>query len=197
MGGGLLLLAVLVYSWRQRQSPRDTSRPVLSHGAPANGTSVALAHGARPAPGVAAGQDQKMTGARKLSQTAPEIPSSSPQSLDANQSSAKRNVGGEAPPETGKAAAQMPATTALTPADILSQKLDLNDPVKRAEVVRQLKEIEERRKKDAWERAAKMGIPIEGTTPNGGRFELQYFEDGKPVYHATKNANAAISTAAH
>ena len=91
----------------------------------------------------------------------------------------------------------MPATTALTPADILSQKLDLNDPVKRAEVVRQLKEIEERRKKDAWERAAKMGIPIEGTTPNGGRFELQYFEDGKPVYHATKNVNAAISTAAN
>ena len=89
----------------------------------------------------------------------------------------------------------MPATTALTPADILSQKLDLSDPVKRAEVVRQLKEIEDARKKEAWDRAAKMGIPTQGTTPNGGRFELQYFEDGKPVYHSTKNANAAISTA--
>ena len=192
MGGGLLLLAVLVYSWRQRQFPRDTSRPVLSQPTLINGKSEELTPASQPPAGVVAGRDQKSTDAKKLSETLPGNSSSPAPSPDTTQSSANRNDSSAQTIETGKAASQMSATNALTPADILSQKLDLSDPVKRAEVVRQLKEIEDARKKEAWDRAAKIGIPTQGTTPNGGRFELQYFEDGKPVYYSTKNANAAI-----
>ncbi len=99
--------------------------------------------------------------------------------------------------ESEKETAQGVVDTTLTPADILSQKLDLNNPERRAEVVRQLKQIEDARKRDAWARAVRMGIPTQGVNSSGRRFELQYFENDKPIYHVTNNVNAAISTAAN
>ncbi len=76
---------------------------------------------------------------------------SSSKSPGPNGRSANVGVDGGRTSENEKAASQKSSTATRTPADILSQKLDLNDPVKRAEVVRQLKEIEVARKKEAWE----------------------------------------------
>ncbi len=135
-------------------------------------------------------QDQSRVSAGAIAVSSPATaPPSDPNGQRAGSGSGPASVQEKEPPQKSAAS--------RTPADVLSQNLDLRDPLKRAEVVRQLKEIEDARKKEAWERAAKMGIPTQGMTPGGGRFELQYFEDGKPVYHASGNANAAISTAAH
>ncbi|MGV3663164.1 MAG: S8 family serine peptidase, partial [Prosthecobacter sp.] len=97
------------------------------------------------------------------------------------------------PPQT-PAPAEEPAET---PASLLAQPLDLADPAKREEVVRRLREMEDKRKEAAWELARQKGIAIRGKRPNGKEFELQYFENGEPVYHVTNNVNAAISTGAH
>lgn len=83
-------------------------------------------------------------------------------------------------------------------AEIFSQKLDLTDDAKRAEVVRQLRELDDAREADIRARARARGIPTEGDKPGGGRFVLVDFDaDDLPVFEQTENVNAAISTAAH
>lgn len=85
-----------------------------------------------------------------------------------------------------------------TAAQILSQKLNMTDPATREAVGRTLKTSAELRKKAAWEKAVKLGLPTSGDKPGGGRFELQDFdENGRPLYHQTTNVNAAVTTAAH
>ncbi|MBK8040216.1 MAG: choice-of-anchor D domain-containing protein [Verrucomicrobiaceae bacterium] len=82
-------------------------------------------------------------------------------------------------------------------AALLSQKRDLSDPDQRAELVRQLKAIEDAELRTAHEKARKLGLPIEGDKPGGGRFALVGFDGDRPLYHETENVNAAISTAAN
>ena len=77
-------------------------------------------------------------------------------------------------------------------AALLSQPRDLSDPNQRAELVRQLKAIEDAEIRIAHARARQMGIPIHG--PN---FTLVGFDGDVPRYQHPENVNAAISTAAN
>ncbi len=54
----------------------------------------------------------------------------------------------------------------------------------------------EKKHKEAMQKAKKLGLPIEMSTPDGRKIELQYFEKGMPVYYISFNLNAArtIST---
>ena len=83
----------------------------------------------------------------------------------------------------------------MTLSQILDQKVDLTNPAARAEKARQLMLVSEARQKAAWARAEKLGLPIRGRNPGGGLFELQDFEDDRPVYHSDETANAAVATA--
>lgn len=75
---------------------------------------------------------------------------------------------------------------------LLSQKRDMSDPKQRADLVKQLKAIEDDEIRAAHERARQMGIPIHG--PN---FTLVGFDGDVPRYQAPENVNAAISTSAN
>ena len=77
-------------------------------------------------------------------------------------------------------------------AALLSQKRDMSDPNQRAELVRQLKAIEDAEIRIAHARARQMGIPVHG--PN---FTLVGFDGDVPRYQHPENVNAAISTAAN
>lgn len=81
---------------------------------------------------------------------------------------------------------------------ILSLRWDMTDKAIEAEVAQLVGETQKARRLAAWERAKKLGFPTEGKTQGGGSFVLQDFDEtGRPQYHATRNANAAISTAVH
>lgn len=82
-------------------------------------------------------------------------------------------------------------------AALLAQKRDLSDPRQREELVRQLRAVEDAEMVAAREKARRMGLPLEGDRPGGGRFVLVGFRGDRPLYHHTHNVNAAISTAAH
>jgi len=49
----------------------------------------------------------------------------------------------------------------------------------------------------AWASAAQRGLPVKGEKPGGGAFELIDFDGERPLYRATCNANAAISSGAN
>ena len=84
-----------------------------------------------------------------------------------------------------------------TPADILSAPgVDLSDPASRQQVVQAIREISERRRLDARNRAQQLGLPLRVTRPNGAVQEIAAFDGDTPVYFTTHNANAAISTGA-
>jgi hypothetical protein len=82
-------------------------------------------------------------------------------------------------------------------AALLSQPRDLSDPVQRAELVRQLKAVEDAELRAAYAKARQLGLPIEGDKPGGRRFALVGFDGDRPIYDVTENVNAAISTAAN
>lgn len=83
--------------------------------------------------------------------------------------------------------------------DVLNRagRVNMTNPDARAELVRQVKAVEDARMQAAWARARAMGIPTEGVRPGGGRFVLRDFRGDQPVYHRDENVNAAISTAAN
>ncbi len=110
------------------------------------------------------------------------------------------NLAAPAPPPfiapTPQQMRDQPAAT--TAAQILSQRLDPKDKPLQAEVARLLEQTYAIRRKAAVERATRLGIPIQGSKAGGGSFSLQDFDaKGEPVYQATDNVNAAISTAVH
>lgn len=72
---------------------------------------------------------------------------------------------------------------------------DVRDPAIRAEVVGAIADLETRRKSEAIERARDLGLPVREERPDGGVRELIGWEGDLPLYYATRNANAAISTA--
>lgn len=83
-------------------------------------------------------------------------------------------------------------------ADILhDQALDMKRPADRAEAVARMKIIEDRRLKNAQARGRAMGIPLFENLPNGGWRQLVDFDGERPVFIASRNANAAISTGAN
>jgi len=80
-------------------------------------------------------------------------------------------------------------------AALLSQKHDMTNPSVRAALVRQVRALEDAGMAQVMEKARRLGLPLEGDRPGGGRFVLAAFEGDLPVYERTENANAAISTA--
>ncbi len=66
----------------------------------------------------------------------------------------------------------------------------------RAQTVQMLSERAAVRRQAARELAAERGWPVRGRTPAGVTFELMALVDGRLCYYATRNVNAAISTAA-
>lgn len=143
-------------------------------------------------------------------QARPSVPARPPGSIPATTPAA--SAAPARPPQPGRPAVIPGATpfvppteaqmrnqpAATTSAQILSVKRNLADPAERAAVVKALSDAAQIRKEAAEEKAKQMGIPIRGSTPGGGSFELQDFDEkGQPVYHATNNVNAAISTNAH
>ncbi len=82
-------------------------------------------------------------------------------------------------------------------AAILSKRRDMKDKQVRAEVVRQLREVEARRMAAVQRRAEAEGLEMKGTYADGRAFRLIGFDDkGFPEYDEDLNVNAAITTAA-
>lgn len=112
------------------------------------------------------------------------------------------------PSEAPAAAATGPgATTApevdtlrqldLRLAELISERRDLADNSARDVFLSEVRELQRRRDVLVRERASRLGLPMEGDRPGGGRFALVGFEGDRPIYDRTENVNAAISTAAN
>lgn len=73
----------------------------------------------------------------------------------------------------------------------------LRDPAMRQNRVDARAEVARVRREAAWASAAQRGLPVKGEKPGGGAFELIDFDGERPLYRATCNANAAISSGAN
>jgi hypothetical protein len=82
-------------------------------------------------------------------------------------------------------------------AELLRQAQNMSDPVKRADLVSQVRVLETGGLQAAQAKAVRLGLPIRGAKPEGGHFELVGFDGDRPLYQETKNVNAAISTGAN
>lgn len=78
-------------------------------------------------------------------------------------------------------------------AELMSQKLDLSDPKKRAEVVAQVRRLEEVQKQETRLKAERLGIPMVIHDPDGTKAILVGFDGDLPRYRTDHNADAAIS----
>lgn len=81
-----------------------------------------------------------------------------------------------------------------TLADVLEEIGDLSVPGNREKVVARMKEIDRQKRITAVAEAQQRGLPVRIERPDGAVQELAGFENGRPVYFITHNANAAIST---
>lgn len=102
---------------------------------------------------------------------------------------------GSPPVPPAAAAPPLPAPASL--AELASRKADLSDPQKRAELVAQMKALEDAELAAAHEKAKRLGIPLEVDRPGGGKAYLVGFDGDLPIYEGPDNVNAAISTAAN
>ncbi|NLC81060.1 MAG: S8 family serine peptidase [Lentisphaerae bacterium] len=73
----------------------------------------------------------------------------------------------------------------------------LRDPAMRQNRVDARAEVARVRRAAAWARSTQRGLPVKGEKPGGGAFELIDFDGERPLYRATCNANAAISSGAN
>lgn len=73
----------------------------------------------------------------------------------------------------------------------------MRDPAARQAVVDRLREVHQSRKAEAGRQADLRGLPKRMVLPDAGVAELMDWVDGRPLYYATANANAAISTGAN
>ena len=74
---------------------------------------------------------------------------------------------------------------------------DLRDPAKRLRVAEEMSRNDRDRRLEADARARRRGLPLRGSLPGGGGWELVGFAGDKPLYYTTLNASAAISTGAN
>ncbi|MGD9417549.1 MAG: S8 family serine peptidase [Verrucomicrobiota bacterium JB025] len=80
---------------------------------------------------------------------------------------------------------------------LLSKRHDMNNPEKRAALVRELRKNHATKSAAVRRKAIARGLPLEGDKPGGGHFRLIDFdENDNPVYEETQNVNAATTTAA-
>ncbi|MEI6176223.1 MAG: S8 family serine peptidase [Verrucomicrobiota bacterium] len=83
-------------------------------------------------------------------------------------------------------------------ADVLNDRaLNMKRPADRDKAVARMKIIEDRRLQNAHARGRALGIPLFENLPNGGWRELVDFDAEGPVFRASRNYNAAISTGAN
>jgi Subtilase family/MBG domain len=75
--------------------------------------------------------------------------------------------------------------------------LDLSDQVQRERVVARLREIENTRSEIARSKALALGLPLRRELTGGRIQEIYDFDQLRPRYRITHNANAAISTGAN
>lgn len=78
-------------------------------------------------------------------------------------------------------------------AALLSQKLDLANPRKRAEVVAEVRRLEEAHRLATRQKAQRLGMPEVIELPGKPRAVLVGFDGDLPRYQADHNANAAVS----
>jgi PKD repeat protein len=64
------------------------------------------------------------------------------------------------------------------------------------ELSQRLEQRHNERRAEALQFAASRGIPVQQTLPDGTFIELQFIENGRPVYYETQNINAAATTRA-
>ena len=97
----------------------------------------------------------------------------------------------------GGAAGQLPQRERA--GDVLRDRsIDWKNPQARVRAVERMKQIEERELQEARKFARQMGKPVREKLPNGKVREVVGIgEDGELLYYETRNANAAISTAAN
>jgi hypothetical protein len=81
-----------------------------------------------------------------------------------------------------------------TEADVWGAAGNVAIPGIRAAMADELRVWQEARKVEAAERARLLGLTVREARPDGGLRELMAWEGEKPLYYATCNANAAIST---
>lgn len=82
-------------------------------------------------------------------------------------------------------------------AALLAQKHDLSNPAKRAELVRQVREIEDAEMAATRAKAARLGVPMVMEMQDGAKAFLVGFTGDQPEYLRDENVNAAISTTAN
>ncbi len=109
--------------------------------------------------------------------------------LPADTSPQSKSMAGKALADT-----RTPNPVAPSLADILEQVGDLSVPENRARALALMREVERPRLEAARAEAIRRGLPLRIEHPDGRVQELAGFENGKPVYFTTHNANAAIST---
>lgn len=83
------------------------------------------------------------------------------------------------------------------PADVLAAAGRLRDPAARDRVVEALRADESARLETAREKARRLGLPLKGSLPGGGAFEIADFDGDQPRYRMTLNYYAGISVAAN
>lgn len=186
---GVAWLATRAPRGGQEDAPTAATREA-SQATPASATSGAPGAAATPA-GVVGG-----SAAASVSVTTPVV-ASGPHS---NSSAPGPASVGQASATTGAAAvtaAPFPypaADNATSLAELLSQKHDLTNPAIRARVEARARELEQTRLATLQAKARRLGLPLEGDRPGGGRFVLVDFDGDQPVYEKTENLNAAISS---
>lgn len=78
-------------------------------------------------------------------------------------------------------------------AEVLEAHGPLTDPANRARAVEEMLVGENARQTAARARALQLGLPLRGSLPGGGAFELAEFDGDRPRYRKTCNLNATIS----
>lgn len=84
-----------------------------------------------------------------------------------------------------------------TAAEVLAGAGELGNPEVRRRAVEELGRIDGERRAEAEAQARRRGLPLRGSLPDGGGWELAGFEGEEPVYRTTLNAAAAISSGAN
>ena len=101
----------------------------------------------------------------------------------------------------GLAAQAMAAGGTLPPrrtaAEMLPESGDLHDPEVRRAAVGSLRQAEEERRTAVQARGLQLGLPLREALANGGARELMDFDGDRPLYYATCNVNAGISSGAN
>lgn len=82
-------------------------------------------------------------------------------------------------------------------AEALKAAGPLRDPEARARAVEEIRAGENAIRQAATEKANRLGLPLRGSLPGGGAWEIVDFEGDRPRYRTTLNANAGISVAAN